>query len=135
MHADHRVQSTSYAFTRKIRSARLLPSFGTVGDSLSYPAMDLFWSTMQIALLNRNKRRTRIELANAIVEYIGVFYDRRRRSAPEYAALHERALANTPRTFATTRSYRARVETKPWVRSAEHWRLSGTRWPYRPGQQ
>ena len=33
VHADHGVQFTSWAFTEKIRSAGLLPSFGTVGDA------------------------------------------------------------------------------------------------------
>ena len=51
VHADHGVQFTSWAFTQKIRSAGLLPSFGTVGDALD----------------------------NAIFEYIEVFTNRRRR--------------------------------------------------------
>jgi putative transposase len=34
---------------------------------------------MQIELLDRRKWRTRTELANAIFEYIEVFYNRRRR--------------------------------------------------------
>ena len=33
---------------------------------------------MQIELLNRKKWKTRIELANAIFEYIEVFYNRQR---------------------------------------------------------
>ena len=41
--------------------------------------MESFWSSMQIELLNRKKGRTRVELANAIVEYIEVFTTRRRR--------------------------------------------------------
>lgn len=32
VHADHGVQFTSWAFTNKIRSAGLMPSFGTIGD-------------------------------------------------------------------------------------------------------
>ena len=32
VHADHGVQFTSWAFTTKIRSAGLMPSFGTIGD-------------------------------------------------------------------------------------------------------
>jgi putative transposase len=38
-----------------------------------------FWSSMQIELLNRKKRETRVELANAIFEYIEIFHNRRRR--------------------------------------------------------
>ena len=33
-HADHGVQFTSWSFGEKIRSAGLMPSFGTVGDGL-----------------------------------------------------------------------------------------------------
>ena len=32
MHADHGVQFTSWAFTNKIRTSGLMPSFGTIGD-------------------------------------------------------------------------------------------------------
>lgn len=79
VHADHGVQFASWAFTQKIRSVGFLPSFGTVGDALDNAMMESFWSSMQIELLNRKKWRTRIELANAIFEYIEVFTNRRRR--------------------------------------------------------
>ena len=32
VHADHEVQFTSWAFTYKIRSSGLMPSFGTIAD-------------------------------------------------------------------------------------------------------
>jgi transposase InsO family protein len=90
VHADHGVRFTSWVFTQKIREAGLLPSFGTVGDGLDNAMMESFWSSMQIELLNRQKWRTRIELANAIFEYIEVFYNRRRRhSSIDYAKPHE----------------------------------------------
>ncbi len=102
VHADHGVQFTSWVFTQKIRSAGLLPSFGTVGDGLDNAMMESFWSTMQIELLNRKKWKTRIELANAIFEYIEVFYNRRRRhSSLEYATPHDYDLARTPRALTT----------------------------------
>ncbi|QVT81142.1 hypothetical protein ENKNEFLB_03550 [Nocardioides aquaticus] len=34
---------------------------------------------MQIELLNRRKWKTRVELANAIFDYIEIFYNRQRR--------------------------------------------------------
>ncbi len=90
VHADHGVQFTSWVFTQKIRSAGLLPSFGTVGDGLDNAMMESFWSSMQIELLDRKKWRTRIELANAIFEYIEVFYNRQRRhSSLDYAIPHQ----------------------------------------------
>ncbi len=41
--------------------------------------MESFWSSMQIELLNRRRWKTRVELANAIFEYIEIFYNRQRR--------------------------------------------------------
>jgi transposase InsO family protein len=41
--------------------------------------MESFWSSMQIELLNRKRWKTRVELANAIFEYIEVFHNRQRR--------------------------------------------------------
>ncbi|MGP5608455.1 IS3 family transposase [Arthrobacter rhombi] len=105
VHADHGVQFTSWVFTQKIRSAGLLPSFGSVGDGLDNAMVESFWSSMQIELLNRKKWKTRIELANAIFEYIEVFYNRRRRhSSLEYATPNDYDLARTPQALATTGS-------------------------------
>lgn len=96
VHADHGVRFTSWAFTQKIRSAGLLPSFGTIGDGLDNAMMESFWSSMQIELLNRKKWRTRIELAHAIFEYIEVFYNRKRRhSSLGYATPADRDQALT----------------------------------------
>jgi putative transposase len=78
VHADHGVQFTSWAFGNKIRSAGLMPSFGSVGDGLDNAMMESFWSSMQIELLNRKKWKTRVELANAIFEYIEIFHNRQR---------------------------------------------------------
>ena len=55
VHADHGTQFTSWLFGEKIRSAGLLPSFGSVGDGLDNAMMESFWSSMQIELLNRKK--------------------------------------------------------------------------------
>ncbi len=53
-----------------------MPSFGSIGDAYDNAMMESFWSTMQIELLNRKKWKSRIELANAIFEFIEVFYNR-----------------------------------------------------------
>ncbi len=79
VHADHGTQFTSWAFGEKIRQAGLMPSFGTVGDGLDNAMMESFWSSMQIELLNRQRWKTRIELANAIFDYIEIFHNRKRR--------------------------------------------------------
>ena len=79
VHADHGVQFTSWAFGDRIRTAGLMPSFGSVGDGLDNAMMESFWSSMQIELLNRRKWKTRVELANAIFDYIEIFHNRQRR--------------------------------------------------------
>lgn len=79
VHADHGVQFTSWSFSEKIRSAGLMPSFGSVGDGLDNAMIESFWSSMQIELLNRKKWRTRVELANAMFDYIEIFHNRQRR--------------------------------------------------------
>ena len=56
-----------------------MPSFGSVGDGLDNAMMESFWSSMQIELLNRKKWKTRLELANAIFDYIEIFHNRQRR--------------------------------------------------------
>ncbi|MET3176637.1 UNVERIFIED_ORG: transposase InsO family protein [Arthrobacter sp. UYCu721] len=79
VHADHGVQFTSWALTNKIRSAGLMPSFGTIGDGYDNAMMESLWSSMQIELLNRKRWKTRTDLANAIFDYIEIFYNRQRR--------------------------------------------------------
>jgi len=79
VHADHGTQFTSWAFTNKIRASGLMPSFGTVSDCYDNSMMESFWSSMQIELLNRKKWRTRVDLANAMFDYIEIFYNRQRR--------------------------------------------------------
>ncbi|WP_370771064.1 integrase core domain-containing protein [Actinomadura roseirufa] len=58
---------------------------GTVGDPYDNAVAESFWARMQTELLDRQRRHTRDEHANAIFEYIEGFYNRRRRhSALDY---------------------------------------------------
>jgi putative transposase len=41
--------------------------------------IEAFWSRMQVELLDRRRWRTRVELANAIFEYLEIFHNRQRR--------------------------------------------------------
>jgi putative transposase len=41
--------------------------------------IEAFWSRMQVELLDRHRWKTRVELANAIFEYLEVFHNRTRR--------------------------------------------------------
>ena len=40
--------------------------------------MEACWSRMQVELLDRRRWRTRVELANAIFEYLEIFHNRQR---------------------------------------------------------
>jgi len=51
----------------------------SVGDCFDNAVMESFWARMQVELLDRRRWRTRIELANAIFEYLEVFHNRQRR--------------------------------------------------------
>jgi transposase InsO family protein len=41
--------------------------------------IEAFWSRMQVELLNRQRWRTRVELTNAIFDYLEIWHNRRRR--------------------------------------------------------
>jgi len=95
VHADHGAQFTSWAFTSRLKDSGLVASMGTVGDALDNAVMEAFWARMQVELLNRSRWRTRVELANAIFEYLEVFHNRQRRHSAiemrtpiEYEILH-----------------------------------------------
>ena len=69
---------------------------GTVGDALDNAVVEAFWARMQVELLDRRTWRTRVELANAIFEYLEIFHNRQRRHSAlrmhtpvEYEMLHQ----------------------------------------------
>lgn len=79
IHSDQGTQFTSWAFTRRALDSGLVPSMGSVGDCFDNAVMESFWSRMQVELLDRKRWRTRVELANAIFEYLEIFHNRQRR--------------------------------------------------------
>ncbi|WP_419146258.1 IS3 family transposase [Iamia majanohamensis] len=78
-HSDHGCQYTSWAFGQRLRSAGLLGSMGAVGDALDYAVAESFFATLQTELLDRHRWSSRTQLAQAIFEWIEVFYNQRRR--------------------------------------------------------
>jgi transposase InsO family protein len=93
VHDDHETQFISWGFGEKIRSAGLLPSFGSIGDGLDNAMTESFWSSMQIELLDRQKWKTP-------VEYIEIFHNRQRRhSALNYRTPIEYELSSTNDTL------------------------------------
>jgi transposase InsO family protein len=79
IHSDQGTQFTSWAFTRRAVDSGLLPSMGSVGDCYDNAMIESFWSRMQVELLDRQRWKTRVELANAIFEYLEIFHNRQRR--------------------------------------------------------
>ena len=69
---------------------------GSIGDCSDNAVIESFWSRMQVELLDRKRWRTRVELANAIFEYLEIFHNRQRRHSAlgmrtpvEYEMLHQ----------------------------------------------
>jgi putative transposase len=79
IHSDQGVQFGSWAFTQRAKDSGLLPSMGSVGDCYDNSMIEAFWSRMQVELLDQRRWHTRIELANAIFEYLEIFHNRQRR--------------------------------------------------------
>jgi Integrase core domain len=52
---------------------------GSIGDCYDNAMIESFWGRVQTELLNRQRWRTRIELATALFEYLEIFHNRRRR--------------------------------------------------------
>jgi putative transposase len=79
IHSDHGSQYSSWAFTQRAKESGLLPSMGTIGDAYDNAVIESFWARMQTELLDRQRWKTRVELANAIFEYLEIFHNRQRR--------------------------------------------------------
>ena len=52
---------------------------GSIGDCYDNAMIESFWGRVQTELLDRRRWRTRLELANALFEYLEMFHNRRRR--------------------------------------------------------
>jgi putative transposase len=78
-HSDHGTQYTSWAFGQRLRHAGLLGSMGSVGDALDNAVAESFFASLQTELLDRQSWATRGQLAQAIFEWIEVFYNQQRR--------------------------------------------------------
>jgi putative transposase len=79
IHSDRGVQFGSWAFTGRAKASGLVPSMGSIADCYDNAMIESFWSRMQVELLDRKRWNTRIDLANAMFEYLEVWHNRRRR--------------------------------------------------------
>jgi putative transposase len=78
-HSDHGSQYTSWAFGRRLRSAGLLASMGSVGDCFDNSVAESFFGTLQLELLDEHRWANRQQLALAIFDWIEAWYNPRRR--------------------------------------------------------
>jgi putative transposase len=100
IHSDQGPQFTSWAFTTRARDSGLVASMGSVGDCFDNAVIESFGGRMQTELLNRRRWRTRVELANAMFEYLEIFHNRQRRHSAlgmltptEYELAHTLSIA------------------------------------------
>jgi putative transposase len=78
-HSDHGAQYTSWAFGRRLRAAGLLGSMGSIGDCFDNSAVESFFGSLQLELLDQHRWDTRRQLAQAIFEWIEAWYNPTRR--------------------------------------------------------
>ncbi len=107
IHSDHGVHITSWA-----RACGLLPSMGSIGDCYDNAMIESFWGRAQAKLPNRQHWRTRIELANALFDYLEIFHNRRRRQSAS-------ACSHPPNTNATSAQPNPQHDHNPATRHRE----------------
>jgi putative transposase len=78
-HSDHGSTYTSWAFGRRLRSAGLLGSMGSIGDCFDNSVAESFFGSLQLELLDEHRWTTREQLALAIFDWIESWYNPRRR--------------------------------------------------------
>lgn len=113
-------QFTSWAFTDRAKRSGLVPSMGSIGDCYDNAMIESFWGRMQTELLNRKRWKTRIELANAIFDYLEIFHNRQRRHFRPRDAHSDRV--RTAASIRPTRGLKPSMATPP---NPGHIRASG----------
>jgi putative transposase len=97
-HSDRGCQYTSYAFGKRCREARVMPSMGSVGDAYDNAMAESFFATLERELLSRRRFRSQAEAKMAVFEWIEGWYNPHRRhsslgyrSPVNYERAHQRA--------------------------------------------
>jgi putative transposase len=96
-HSDAGSQFTSVRYGERLAEIGAVPSIGS-GQCYDNAMIESFWGRLQTVLLNRKRWKTRIELANAIFDYLEIFHNRQRRHSAvgmrtpiEFELLHQSA--------------------------------------------
>ena len=77
-HSDQGVQYACGDFQRLLARHQMLPSMSRRGNPYDNAVAESFFRTLKVELIYRRRFRTRAEAKAAIVEYIELFYNRRR---------------------------------------------------------
>ena len=99
-HSDRGCQYTSYAFGKRCREARIMPSMGSVGDAYDNAMAESFFASLERELLSRRSFKTQAEARMAVFEWIEGWYNPHRRhsglgyrSPINYERAHERSVS------------------------------------------
>lgn len=78
-HSDRGCQYTSYAFGKRCREARVVPSMGSVGDAYDNAMAESFFATLERELLSRRRFQSQAEARIAVFAWIEGWYNPHRR--------------------------------------------------------
>ncbi len=99
--SDRGRQYLSYAFGKRSREANVMPSMGSVGDAYDNSMAESFFATLERELLHRRRFRSQAEARMAVFEWLGGWYNPRRRhsslgyrSPVNYEGAHEHTAAS-----------------------------------------
>jgi transposase InsO family protein len=77
-HSDRGCQYTSGSYRALLSSHGITVSMSRRGNCWDNAVAESFFATLKIELVHRGRWQTRLQLRNAVFEYINVFYNRRR---------------------------------------------------------
>jgi putative transposase len=78
-HSDRGLQYASRAYQQRLKARQCIASMSRVGDCWDNAVVESFFSTLTKELLRDTPFATRAEASHAIVEFIEIWYNRRRR--------------------------------------------------------
>ncbi len=78
-HSDRGCQYTSYAFGKRCREAKVVPSMGSVGDAYDNAMAESFFATLEREVIDRRTFRSQAEARMAIFTWLEGWYNPHRR--------------------------------------------------------
>jgi putative transposase len=78
-HSDRGCQYTSYAFGKRCRQAKVVPSMGSVGDAYDNAMAESFFATLEREVIDRRTFKSQAEARMAIFTWLEGWYNPHRR--------------------------------------------------------